>query len=135
MCCRFCGFQTYSGAIPDLAESIILSHWGLTTPEIPCGWWQRLHSFGHCPERDHPEQLMAPLQMPCFVSGKVGLLSRFDIIRHLDFRCLVSGKPRTADVGSAAGTGADRELSFGKLLYTALLSSTPGPFWVLLLPS
>lgn len=57
--------------MPELGESIILTHWGLVRPEIGCSWVERLQSFGHCLEREDPSMTDPRQSMPCYVPGKV----------------------------------------------------------------
>ena len=72
----FCGFATNEQTHDEIANSVILSHWGLMSSEIPCRLEERLLNFGHCERRDTAEALAArgeavPLQLPCFVPHKV----------------------------------------------------------------
>jgi len=65
---RYCGM-----ASPVLKNSIILSLWGLVTPELVCNWWTTLHDFGSCPIRRHPGLIPSDHYFPpCHVPGKVG---------------------------------------------------------------
>ncbi len=52
--------------MPELGESIILTHWGLVRPEIGCSWVERLQIFGHCLEREDPTLTDPRQSMPCY---------------------------------------------------------------------
>ena len=69
---RFCGFAMTDSSLEEIKDSIILSHWGLTTYESPCTLQERLDNFNHCSHRAAIDAGQStPSALPCFVPGKV----------------------------------------------------------------
>lgn len=73
--CRRCGFSASRGSASLLNGSIVLTHWGLKTNDVGCGFHQRLADFGHCLAREFPERHLRPgADAPCFVPDQVSPL-------------------------------------------------------------
>ncbi|KAK9789922.1 hypothetical protein WJX73_004978 [Symbiochloris irregularis] len=71
----FCGFSQFGETHDEIANSVILSHWGLMVPETPCSMEERLATFDKCHERAQVAALEAlghrsPLNHPCFTPKK-----------------------------------------------------------------
>ncbi|KAK9812199.1 hypothetical protein WJX73_003751 [Symbiochloris irregularis] len=71
----FCGFDGEDDSLDDIANAIIVSHWGLTSYESPCFEEKRTVAFDHCPEREAIDAALAkgqptPHHLPCFVPDK-----------------------------------------------------------------
>ncbi|KAK9814866.1 hypothetical protein WJX73_000785 [Symbiochloris irregularis] len=71
----FCGFAEGEQTHDEIASSVILTHWGLTTPETPCSLRDRLQMFNSCPRRATVAAAaalgrMTPLNLPCFQPAK-----------------------------------------------------------------
>ena len=79
--CRFCESAKNPGTAPVLRDSVILQHWGLKGPEIYCSWYEKLHSFGHCLERDLKDP--SGTRLPCHRPDKVDHLVCLSILLRL----------------------------------------------------
>ena len=95
---RFCGFGPGAGEVPELADSIILSHWGLSDTEVPCPWPQRLRSFDSCPTRKAALSQNPPKRLPCFVPNKV----RFAVQIHCWASAMLALMPETNTLKSSS---------------------------------
>lgn len=74
----FCGFDGEDASLDAIANSVILSHWGLTTYESACYEHMRVQGFDQCSEREAIDAALAkgkqtPRHLPCFNPDKVKL--------------------------------------------------------------
>lgn len=70
--CSICGSGPGEGSIPGMENSIILSHWGMKSREIQCGWKEKIDFFGRCRHRQFAEQLLDIRRFrQCYIPGKV----------------------------------------------------------------
>ena len=67
----------------EIADSHMLTHWGLTSSEVACPLVERLDTFNHCKRRSVIADAatrgeMIADSLPCFNPTKVSLLRDFN---------------------------------------------------------